>query len=176
MPVVVALLAAFAGVVFYMIRARNAAYAARELADMASDVMGAARRFAFRRRAEIHPVESIDDARLASAALAVAFFELDSLPTAEGRSALQYAVSRHLAKDFKESEDMMVLGHWLVSQCGTAQAAVTRLARRVARLDRSGQFEPLMAVLNETAQASQGALSLRQREALEEIARQMNLR
>lgn len=176
MPVFAALLALAAGVIVYMIRARNAAYAARELADMATDVLGAARRFAFRRKAEMHPVESIEDPRLAAAALSVAFFELSQLPSSEERTALQHAISRHLARDFKESEDMMVLGHWLVAQCGTPQAAIARLARRLSRLDRAGQFQPLMAVLNETAQALGGGLSARQREALAEISQQLNLR
>lgn len=176
MPVIGAILAAAAAVIFYMIRARNAAYVARDLADMATDVMGAARRYSFRRRADIHPVEAIEDARLAAAALSVAFFELDRLPSAEGQAVLKAALSRHLAREYSEAEDMMVMGHWLTAQCGTPQAAITRLAKRVARLDRTGVFEPLMAVLNETAQAQGGTLSTRQREALEEIARQLKLR
>ena len=76
MPFLLALVAIAAGLYFWTLRARNAAEAARELGDMAADVMSAARRFGFRRRANIHPVDSIDDASVAMGALTVALAEL----------------------------------------------------------------------------------------------------
>jgi hypothetical protein len=41
-----------------MNRARNAAHVASDVVDMAETVLGAARRFGFRRKADRHPVES----------------------------------------------------------------------------------------------------------------------
>jgi hypothetical protein len=57
-----------------MNRARNAANVATDLVDMAQDVMGAARRFGFRRKANTHPVDSLEDTKVAMAALGISFF------------------------------------------------------------------------------------------------------
>ena len=60
MPYIIAQLGFLAGAYFWMIRARAAADAARDLTGVAQDVMAAARRFGFRRRLNTHPVESLE--------------------------------------------------------------------------------------------------------------------
>lgn len=76
MPVVLAILAAAGGLIFWMMRARNAAQAAQELVDMAGDLASAARRFGFRRQAGRHPVEALDQPDVAVAGLAMAMMEV----------------------------------------------------------------------------------------------------
>ena len=88
MPVILAVVGVVTAVLFFVLRARNAAHAATDLIDMANDVRLAARRFGFRRRADIHPAESIEDHRVAIAGISSAFLELDDLPTSDQRAAL----------------------------------------------------------------------------------------
>jgi hypothetical protein len=171
MPFLIALLGAIAAAYVWYARARNAAEMTQELANVASDVMSAARRFGFRRKQNLHPVESLDDTNVAIGALGVAYLELDGLPTAEQRGTLVRAMQTHCYLDHPGAEEALILGRWLVSESQGPQMAVPRLARRLAKLDRQHSFEPLMAVLRDVAAAKGGATNDRQREALEDIAR-----
>lgn len=176
MPVLLAIAAAAAAVVFWMYRARAAGQVATELVDAAADVMNAARRFGFRRRANQHPVEGIDQPELAIGALAVAFLELHSLPTAEQHSEVVVALNRHLYVPAAKADEIMILGHWLIGQCSGPQPAIERLAKRLFRLDGQASLQPLMNVLKDIASAGGGMLSDRQKSALEDIARHMRVR
>lgn len=172
MPVLIGLLGTIAVAYFWIVRVRNAAEMTHELAGVASDVMAAARRLGFRKRHNTHPVESVDEPNLALSALSLAFLELAGLPTAEQHSALQRSLQSRTGQSLKETEESLILGRWLINESNGPQPAVTRLSRRLAKLDRAGAFEPLMAVLKDVAQAGHdGAVSERQKDALSEIAR-----
>jgi hypothetical protein len=175
MPILLGLLAVIGGAYFWYVRMRGAAEMTQELAGVASDVMAAARRFGFRRRLNLHPVESVDDPNLAIAALGIAYLELSGLPTAEDHATLLRAMQSHCWQDIAMAEESLILGRWLVSESQGPVMAVPRIARRLARIDRKGAFEPLMAVLKDLAAAKDGRVSDKQREALDEIARAFKL-
>lgn len=175
MPFILALLSAAAVAYFWFNRARNAADIAGDLANVANDVRLAARRFGFRRRANIHPVESIEDPDVAVAALAAAFLELDDLPTAEQRAALEGGLARSLALPQKDAAELTVLGHWFVGECGTPGQAVARISRKLFKLNGADSFEPLMDVLGAIAAAGNG-LSYNQKDALEDVKRAFQIR
>lgn len=176
MPVLIAIAAAAAAVLWWMYRARTAAGVASELAYAATDVLNAARRFGFRRRANAHPVDGIERVDIATGALALAFVELDGLPSSEMKGALTQALVRQFALVGKDAEEILVLGHWLVGQCNGAQPAVERLAKRLYQIDGSNALQPVMQVLKEVALAGGGTLSPRQKDALEDIARHLRVR
>jgi hypothetical protein len=166
-PFLIALVGAAAALYFFIHRARNAGHIAADVLDMANDVRLAARRFGFRRQANLHPVESLEDAHVAITAAALAFLELDDLPTQEQRARLVQEVREAFGLAQRDAEEMQVLGRWLAAECGTAQAAVSRLARRLYKLQGQDAFEPFLRVIG--AGASQGGLSGRQRDALEDV-------
>lgn len=173
MPFLIGILGLLAAAGFWAWRIRNAAQVSRDLADMAGDVVSAARRLGFRRRANVHPVESVEEPELATAALGVAFLELSSLPSAEQQKALSQSLQTHCALSQTRADEMMIVGRWLVSECKGPQSAVPRLTKRLYQLDKTG-FQTLLAVLNDVGQAA-GGLSPRQRDALDEIARIMRI-
>ena len=175
MPVLLGLLGAVAVAYFWIMRARNAAEMTHELAGVASDVMAAARRLGFRRRYDLHPVESVEEPNLALSSLSLAFLELSGLPTAEQHSALTRSLQSHTEQSLTEAEESLILGRWLINECNGAEPAITRLSRRLAKLDRAGALEPLMAVLKDVAVAGSGETSAKQKEALAEIARQFRI-
>ena len=175
MPVILGLLAIAAAGYFWMNRARNAAYIATDLADMAQDVMGAARRFGFRRRANVHPVESLDDANVATAAMGVAYLEMDGLPRAEQQDALVRSLQMHLAMSHDQAQEAVILGRWLITECGGTGPGFDRLCRRLWKLRAMAGFEPLMAVLKDVSQAGGVGSSAKQKEALEAVARVFRL-
>ena len=172
MPFLIALLGIIGAAYFWAQRARNARDVVGDVADMANDVRLAARRFGFNRKMNVHPVESIEDPRLAIAAIGSAFIELDDLPTAEQRKLLQVQIRSKLRASAEEAEEMEVLGRWFMTECGGAEPAVARLSRKLYKIGGADQMEPLMDVLK----ASVTTLSDRQRDALEDITRAMRIR
>ncbi|MFZ1727793.1 MAG: hypothetical protein WBO29_15810 [Albidovulum sp.] len=177
MPVFLGLLGVIAVAFFWVTRMRQAAEMTHELANVASDVMAAARRLGFRRRTNAHPVDCIEEPALGIGALAQAFLELGGLPTAEQQDALIRSVQTHTGQSLGDAEETLILGRWLIGQCNGPEPAIERLARKLAKLDRTGAFDPLMAVLNDVAKAGKGAkLSDKQMDALTEIARYFKVR
>jgi len=120
----------------------------------------------------VHPVESIEDPRLAIAAIGSAFLELDDLPTAEQRKLLQVQIRSKLRANAEEAEEMEVLGRWFMSECGGADPAVARISRKLYKIGGAEQMEPLLELLK----ASVTTLSDRQRDALDDIKRAMRVR
>ena len=55
---------------------------------------------------------------VAVGAIATAFLELDDLPTREQRDALRGALRDTYSLDIKGAEEVTILGHWFVSECG----------------------------------------------------------
>lgn len=171
MPVILAVLAIAAGVIFWTMRARNAVGAARELADMAGDVMSAARRFGFRRRYNEHPVDSLTDGDVAIAGLGIAFMELGGLPSTQQHEALMASLRDRLGHGAKKAQEAVVLGRWLVNECGGPDAGFARLGKRLVRLQGAAAFEPATGVLRDVAAAGHGQVSDRQRETMEDLVR-----
>jgi len=174
MPLLIALIGIIAAAYFWANRTRQARNAVGSAADMAHDVRLAARRFGFTRQMNIHPVESSEEPRLAIAAIATSFIELDDLPTVERREKLVLQVQSHLNADAAEAEEMAVLGRWFMTECGGAQQAISRISRKLYKLGGSGQIDLLLAVLQ--GAVGDGELSARQRDAVEDIHRALRPR
>lgn len=173
MPVLIALLGIIGAAYFWAQRARNARDMLGEVGDMANDVRLAARRFGFTRKMNVHPVENIEDPRLAIATIASAFIELDDLPTAEQRKLLAVQLRSKLRANAEEAEEMEVLGRWFMSECGGAEPAIARVSRKLYKLSGGEQTETLMSVLKGSVTES---LTDRQRDALEDITRALRVR
>jgi hypothetical protein len=172
MPYLIALFGLIVGAYFWIQRARMAAEATQELAGVAQDVLAAAKRFGFRRKLNLHPVESLEDPDVAIAGAGVAFLELGGLPSAEQQDKLIVSLQSHLGQSATKAEEAAILGRWLVTESGGAGPGLDRLTRRLYKLRGAQSFQPLMSVLKDVAAASRdGNVSTRQREALDEIAR-----
>jgi hypothetical protein len=176
MPVILAVLAIAGTVAFWVYRARNVGQVASDVADMAETVLGAARRFGFRRRADRHPVESIDDPKVAVGGLATAFLELSGLPTTEEKQALVVGLQSTLGLSHADAEEMTILGHWFVNCSGGASPAVARLARRVNKLAGAEGLTQTMEIVRRIAEAAGGVLSPQQGEAIDEMKRVFRIR
>ena len=174
MPVIIAILGAATAFYFLVIRARNGAAIATEMLDMASDVRAAARRFGFKRRTNLHPVESIDDPKLAVSAIALAFLELNDLPTQDQRNAMIVQTQSTLGVSKSDADELMVLGRWLMNECGGADAAISRISRKLQRIDGANSFDALMSLIKSVLPAD--GLNDKQRDALDDIKRAFRIR
>mgnify|MGYP007010885692 CR=1 FL=1 len=174
MPVIIAILGAATAFYFLVIRARNGAAIATEMLDMASDVRAAARRFGFKRRTNLHPVESIDDPKLAVSAIALAFLELNDLPTQDQRNAMIVQTQSTLGVSKSDADELMVLGRWLMNECGGADPAISRISRKLQRIDGANSFDALMSLIKSVLPAD--GLNDKQRDALDDIKRAFRIR
>lgn len=170
MHILIGLAALIGGVVFWVIRARMAANAAGELADIAGTVMGAARRFGFRRRHDMHPVDCIEDTTLAQGALTVSFLDLGAAQTEEIRAKHLIALQQRFAIEKPAAEELLVMGHWLVNECNGPAPATTRLGKRLMKMTGSHGLDAPLAVINDVASAH-GGLTDSQRDALHDLKR-----
>ncbi|MCP3972452.1 MAG: hypothetical protein GY717_19445 [Rhodobacteraceae bacterium] len=171
MPYIIALLGVLGAAYFWLSRVRNAAAMTNELADMAGDVMAAARRLGFRRRSNTHPVDSIDDPGLAVGGLGVAFVLLGGTPTTEQKSALLRGLQTRLSPPLAKAEEIEVLGHWFVNECNGPGAAIPRLGKRIYQLSGTEHLETSMGLVSDCVAAGSGELTDRQREALHDVKR-----
>jgi hypothetical protein len=176
MPVLLGLLAAAAGVLFWIYRTRNAVQAAKELGDMAGDVVSAARRFGFRRRYNEHPVDSLQDPNVAMAGAGIAFLEMAGLPSLQQQDALLVSLQKQSGISHNNAQEAMILGRWLMAECGGAQPGFSRLTRRLVKLSGTDRFEQLMSVLNDVARVGNSGLVPQQKDALAEVAQAYKLR
>ena len=169
MPFIIGLVGIIIAAYFWANRVRDAGNMARDIADMAGDVKLAARRFGFARRADVHPVESIEDPSIAAAAIADAFVSLDDLPSKDQQRHMMDQLEAVLEVDTATSQELVVLGTWLVNECGGPLQAVTRITKKLYRLEGPSALEPLLAILDGIKEADGSEISLRQSEALHEI-------
>ncbi len=167
MPIIILILTTVGGALWWWARQNpdKAIYAAQ---DAVTTARNAPRRLAFRKQTRAHPVEGIDDARIAICGLAQAFIELDNLPTAEQRTHLNTLLRTKLRCTAEEAQEMEVLGRWLVAQCQTPSAAVTRLARRLHKIDGDASWETLQDMLGNLVE---GELSHVQMDAISDMKR-----
>lgn len=165
MPILILILGAVGGAIWWWVRSNP-----REALDVAQDaattLKNAPRRLAFRRQTNAHPVEGIDDARIAVCAIAQAFIELDDLPTQEQRKRLHVLLRSKLRCDEAELDEMEVLGRWLHTQCNGPKPAITRLARRLKKIDGDASWDLLRDVLMGLVE---GELSSGQTDAIEDL-------
>ncbi|MEZ5716030.1 MAG: hypothetical protein R3D85_13185 [Paracoccaceae bacterium] len=87
------------------------------------------------------------------AGIASAFLELDDLPTSDQRSATDprdTATTLELSR--QDADELTILGRWMANEC-SADAAVSRLSRKLVRLSGQDGFTPL-TILNATLTAN----------------------
>ncbi len=151
MPFLVMILGALAAAGVWYWRINNARDAIGDIADMANDVRLAARRFGFRRRNNVHPADSIDDARLAGAGIVVAVAELQGPLTQEQIDTLIIQAQSKFDTDQQEAREIVTFGRWIAQQCGTKDEAVRRLSKRLRGLAGASALPDLEAMIEAVA-------------------------
>ncbi len=167
MPFIILILTTLGGALWWWAR-QNPRDALDMAADAATTVRNAPRKMAFRKQTNAHPVEGIDDPCIAICAIAQAFIELDDLPTKEQRDGLHILLRTKLRCSEDEAQEMEVLGRWLQGQCQSPEAAITRLARRLRKIDGDASWDLLQDMLGNLVE---GELSQNQVSAIADIKR-----
>ncbi|MEM1387093.1 MAG: hypothetical protein AAF748_02490 [Pseudomonadota bacterium] len=171
MPIIIAALGLLATVYVYYRRSQGIARTAADVVDVIDGARLGVRRFRFQRKANTHPAEAIDDPLIAVGGIAAAFVELDPMPTKDSWDRLTLNLAREFRLSAEEAQELSVLGRWFVTQCGTPPAAITRLSKKLYRLNGTQDALTLLAVIQHTLVPAGERLSDQQREALYDLKR-----
>lgn len=165
MPFLILIATAIGGAIWWWVRnnPRDAFDAAK---DVATTIQNAPRRLAFRRQTKAHPVEGIDDARIAIGVIARAFVEVGGLITQEQQQMLHVKLRSKLRCSEEEVQEMETLGRWLIDQCNGPSQAIARLARRLYKIDGDQSWETLQEILTSLVA---GTLTQNQIDAIDDV-------
>lgn len=165
MPFIILILSAIGGAIWWWVR-NNPRDAIHTAQDVATTIRNAPRRLAFRRQTNAHPVEGIDDHRIAIGVIAQSFVELDDLPTKEQRQTVYVILRSKLRCTEDEADEIVTLGRWLIDQCKGPNPAITRISRRLYKIDGDASWDLLQDIL---AHLVTGDLSQRQIDSIDDI-------
>ena len=169
MHILAGLIGIVAAAAYWIFRMRAAAEMTHELMGVASDVVSAAKRFAYKKRRNEHPVDSIDTPELALAALGAGFLELGSLPTREQRTAMIKGLAQSGHMTLNEAEEITVLARWIVTEAGGPRDNMERLAKRLKSMSGADRFPQMIEMFQSIAQAGDTGLNDHQRTALDDV-------
>ncbi len=171
MPILITFLGLLAAAGYWYFRIRDAGGTVRDLADAANDVRLAARRFGFKRRANVHPIDCIEDARMAAAGITLAVAEMDgALTQAEIQTAtIQFQSVFDVNKT--DAEELVTFGRWIAAQSGTKSEGVRRMSKRLLGLAGAEAGSDLVKLVTAVGTADGSTLHADAEDALQTIRR-----
>lgn len=133
MHIILGFLAIIGTIAFVLYRLRDAREVGGQAVDTVNDVRATVRRLMYKRKHDRHPADQVDDPRLAAAGIAVAIATMDAPASKEELETLSRLSQRIFDVSEQEAGDIVAYGRWISDQCNTAQEAVRRLSKVVAR-------------------------------------------
>jgi hypothetical protein len=172
MPYVLALLAALGGAYMWYMRLKSARDASEALIEAANDVRLAARRFGFKRKMNLHPSDSIDDPRLATASIVAALMQMERDWEREMGEKLSLQLQSVYDIPGDEAGEMVTFARWMSGQCGTRDEAVRRLGKRLAGMADRAALANVRQLADALVAGPDGAYSDRTSDAIDMLRRQ----
>ena len=175
MHILLGLIALLGAALFWFYRIREAKDAAIDVADAANDVRLTIRRLMNQRKYNVHPADSIDDARLAASGLVVAVATMDAPLSQSEISALSKDAQQIFNVTEREALDIVSFGRWIAGECGTNDEAVRRLARTVNKLAGPEAGPDMIRMIEDVATADGNALGTQEQDALTTVRRALSV-
>lgn len=171
MHILLGLVAVLGAVAVWYWRYQMARQAGSELIDAANDVRLAAKRFAYRRKRNVHPADAVKDTRLAASGIALATASIDGPLSKAELEAMAAQARAVFAATTQEAEEIAAFGRWIAGQCSTPEEAQRRLIRVIVRQAGGSARDDLLRMVRAVASADGAALNERQEEVLTRIER-----
>jgi len=149
---ILAAIGAVLGVLLLILfRMQQAAHAARDLADAADDARGLFRRWRWRRKQARHPLDTVDDAREAAAAMMVAAAQSDGSITERERAAITAEMVKRFGATQAQAEELFARARWAVQDRTDAGEVFRRLTPLILRTCGVTERTDLIEMLNAVA-------------------------
>ena len=151
---IIAIIGAVLGVAaLVLFRMQQAASAARDIADAADEARGLFRRWGWRRKQLKSPLDAVDDAREAAAAMMVAAARADGGISERERTAITAAMAKHFGASERQADELLARARWLVQDRTDAGEVFRRLTPVIVRTCGPTERTDLIGMLQAVANA-----------------------
>jgi uncharacterized tellurite resistance protein B-like protein len=155
---ILAILGAVVGVLlFALFRMQQAANAARDIVDAADEARGVLRRWSWRRKHIRTPLDTVDDAREAAAAMMVVVAQSDGGITERERTAITREIIKRFGATPDQAEALFARARWLVKDSADAGEVFRRLTAVIQRTCGATERSDLIEMLDAVARADSTA-------------------
>ncbi len=173
MHILLGVMAILGGIAFFIWRVRATAEAAKDIVEAADDIRAAARRFGHNRKTKINPLDTIEDSRVAAAAVMAAFARMDGDYTQEQLVAIKDECQSVFGTSEKEAVEIAGQSRWLMEQSANLDEAIRRLSRILRRDLETGEKKQLLSMVTRVASIEGDGLSELQEQSLSQLSRQI---
>src|SRR5262245_61437588 len=132
---------------------QQAASAARDIADAADEARGLFRRWGWRRKLAKNPLDTVDDAREAAAAMMVVTAQSDGSITERERAVMIAAMAKYFGATQQQAEELLARARWLVQDRNDAGEVFRRLTPLLQRSCGPTERSDLIDMLRTVAEA-----------------------
>jgi uncharacterized tellurite resistance protein B-like protein len=153
MHILAAIGAALGVALFVLWRMQQASHAVRDVANAADEVHGFFRRWSWRRKANVNPLDLVEDPREAATAMMVMVAQADGALTDKERLAILQQISEHFGATSKQGDELIARGRWLVQHSVDASEVFRRLAPSIRKACSVSEREDLIVMLKAVATA-----------------------
>ncbi|MEM7745169.1 MAG: TerB family tellurite resistance protein [Pseudomonadota bacterium] len=175
MHILLGLLALVGALAFWYYRVQAARQAGEDVLDGAKDVRLAVRRLMYKRKHDVHPADSVDDARLAAAGIAVAVATMDNPISQAEIAALTKSARETFDVTEREALDIVSFGRWIAGECNTNQEAVRRLSKVLAQLAGPEAAEDMERMIQTVATSDGGTLGTDETDAISTVRKALGV-
>jgi uncharacterized tellurite resistance protein B-like protein len=153
MHILAAIGAALGVALFVLWRMQQASNAVRDVADAAGEVRSLFRRWSWRRKANVNPLDLVEDPREAATVMMVIVAQTDGALTDKERAVIQAQISEHFGATSRQADELMARGRWLVQHSVDASEVFRRLAPSIRKSCSVSEREDLIGMLKAVAAA-----------------------
>jgi uncharacterized tellurite resistance protein B-like protein len=154
-----AALGILAAAAYWIYRIRQTADSTRVVLDAAQDVKAAARKFGFRTRANQHPSEGVDDARVTAAALLVLVAETDGGISRAEQSAILQQLQTVFQMSSSDADELFMFAKWLASQGSNPDDMIRRFIKRTVVLGGRDTLPDMISMVRAVGEADTGTIT-----------------
>lgn len=172
MPFILGLLALLGGIAFFVIRANQAAKAARELGEVASDAKSFLRRNRWKAQTNTDQIREVDDPRLAAAIMMCALAKSDADLSASERDAILDQLKGTLELSNTEAEETLAQARWLTRDMKELGTVLHRVSPSIKANCTAHQKTELLDILHAVAEAD-GPIDTLQQDAIDRLRREL---
>ena len=153
MHILVSLLGALGMAIFVLWRLQQAAYMARDVADAAGSAKSLFRRWKWRRKTNVSPIDLIEDPREATSALMIAIAQADGRISDVERQAIAHQIKTFFGATSDQADALIAQSEWTVRDGIDPSEVMRRLTPLLQRTTTQVQRGQIIAMLTATATA-----------------------
>jgi len=169
MHILIAALGILAAIGYWIYRIQNAAHGVKSIGEAATDIQAAARRFGFRQKANRHPVDGVDDPRVAATTLLILVAADDGSLSMAEQNEIQQQVSTVFGASQAETIELFQFSRWLSEQTRNPDDMARRLIKRTLQLGGPETLPDLMRMVSAVGRADTGETSENTKQILVKI-------